>query len=153
MPEAWFYVLPERSAADARYTCCTVASRWRKEGRSLCVYTRDRERAEAMDDLLWTFRDVSFLPHGLADQADAEETGLVVAWADRLPGHRDTLINLSDDVPGCAGEFARLVEIVPPAGDERERARARYRIYRERGYPLHRCELKQSHGLRRGARG
>ena len=42
------------------------------------VETSSRERAEALDAQLWTFRDDSFLPHGIAgDAADPDQPVLI----------------------------------------------------------------------------
>jgi DNA polymerase-3 subunit chi len=42
------------------------------------VETSSRARAEALDALLWTFRDDSFLPHGLAGEpADSDQPVLI----------------------------------------------------------------------------
>ena len=47
------------------------------------VETGSRERAEALDAVLWTYRDESFLPHGIAagDDFDAEQPVLIVTDA------------------------------------------------------------------------
>ncbi|MHB1101289.1 MAG: DNA polymerase III subunit chi [Devosia sp.] len=42
------------------------------------VETGSRERAEALDAVLWTYRDESFLPHGIAGgEADADQPVLI----------------------------------------------------------------------------
>ena len=42
------------------------------------VETSSRERATALDAMLWTYRDDSFLPHGIAgDETDADQPVLI----------------------------------------------------------------------------
>src|ERR1700750_1201467 len=43
------------------------------------VETSSRARAEALDALLWTFRDDSFLPHGLAGGASDPDQPVLIA--------------------------------------------------------------------------
>lgn len=51
------------------------------------VETASRERAEALDALLWTYRDESFLPHGLAGGPfDADQPVLIMAGEDNPNG-------------------------------------------------------------------
>lgn len=47
------------------------------------VEAGSRERAEALDAVLWTYRDESFLPHGIAtgEQLDADQPVLIVTDA------------------------------------------------------------------------
>jgi DNA polymerase-3 subunit chi len=46
------------------------------------IETSSRERADALDAMLWTFRDDSFLPHGIAgDTTDPDQPVLIAADA------------------------------------------------------------------------
>jgi DNA polymerase-3 subunit chi len=46
------------------------------------------------------------------------------------------LINLDDEWPPFFSRFERLVEIVGTEEDNKVKARARYKFYKDRGYPL-----------------
>ncbi len=46
------------------------------------------------------------------------------------------LLNLSPEAPPHFERFERLLEIVARDDDERKAGRARYRWYRDRGYPI-----------------
>jgi DNA polymerase-3 subunit chi len=51
------------------------------------VETASSERAQAIDALLWTFRDDSFLPHAIAgDELDAEQPILIETGPDNRNG-------------------------------------------------------------------
>ncbi len=69
--------------------------------------------ARQLDELLWTFRDGSFLPHGIVGEMDVETP---VSIGAAMPESRvpDLLINLTDAVPDRTGTFPRIAEIVPP---------------------------------------
>lgn len=51
------------------------------------------------------------------------------------------LVNLGDDIPAWFGRFERVLEIV--SGNEAERAvsRARFKTYRDKGFPLQTHDL------------
>ena len=143
MPRVDFYVLPENSSAE-RFSC-TIANKAWQQGHTVYVETPSREAAGVMDDLLWTFNDISFLPHVVAADDGTPAERVVIGWHSRPPGNYDVLINLTADIPATAERFARIVEIV--AGDNRQRdlARNRYRGYRDQGCELHNHTLESDH--------
>jgi DNA polymerase-3 subunit chi len=117
------------------------ACRWTKKavdaGRRLIVYAPEPGRAEQMDRLLWTFSQLSFVPHVMAGSALAAETPVVIAANDDeslWPAHRDTLLNLSDEPPRAFAAFANLREIVSTDEDDARLGRSRYKHYRALGY-------------------
>jgi DNA polymerase-3 subunit chi len=57
----------------------TLLEKTLERGWRAVVETTSRERAEALDALLWTFREDSFLPHGIAgDDTDLLQPVLIV---------------------------------------------------------------------------
>lgn len=140
MPRVDFYVLPETLAA-ARFAC-SMTAKARQQGLPVHIHAPSREEAEALNALLWTFQDVSFLPHCLADEArDADSAPIVIGWAGQQPRSSGVLINLDAEIPDFAAAFERIVEPVPPQAPLRDQARARFRRYRELGCELHHHEL------------
>ena len=145
MPRVDFYVLPENSSAER--CACTIANKAWQQGHSVYIHTSSREAAATMDDLLWTFNDISFLPHVVTESDDTPAERVVIGWQHQAPGNYEVLVNLTTEIPSSAERFARIMEIV--AGDNRQRdhARNRYRGYRERGFDLHNHTLASDHDL------
>jgi DNA polymerase-3 subunit chi len=73
--EAFFYHLERRSLEDVLPELLerTLARGWRA-----MVAAGSEERANALDAHLWTYRDDSFLPHGLTAEALAAEQPILV---------------------------------------------------------------------------
>lgn len=93
---------------------------------------------EKLDEMLWTFSQIDFIPHCYVTSENATHTQVVLATdtdLDKLP-HYQVLINLSEQVPTLFARFERLLEIISTADSERVAGRGRYRFYRDRGYPL-----------------
>ena len=69
MPEIWFYHLVSQSLESALPILLerTLARGWRA-----VVEAPDEERIAALDSLLWTYSDESFLAHGGGGDADGE---------------------------------------------------------------------------------
>ena len=135
MPRVDFYVLAESNPPN-RFACA-MAGRALQERMPVYIHTRSRDEATLLDSLLWTFRDISFIPHALVDEPGAHEAPVALGWQGAVPDRHGVLINLSDAVPEFAGRFERIVEPVGMAAEQKSRARERFRHYRELGWELH----------------
>jgi DNA polymerase-3 subunit chi len=101
------------------------------------VVLAERNDLAALDAALWSFSELDFLPHVMADDALAPRTPIVLTDSDtaELP-HHQILINLSATTPAHFARFERLLEIVSPEEADAAAGRERYRFYKQRGYPL-----------------
>ena len=132
MTKVDFYQI--ESAEDPLIFTCRLIEKVYRRGHKIYVHASDQNKASTLDDLLWTYREDRFVPHGLQE---ADTTSPVRIGHDHEPqGHQDVLINLSGEVPDFFSRFERVAEVVPMVENLREAARANYRFYKERGYPL-----------------
>ena len=136
MTEVFFYILEDEAADAAAQFACRLAEKAHGEGHRVFIHVADAAGAEALDGLLWRFRQNSFVPHAaVADLAEDDDLTPVVIGAGEPPaGFDDVLINVDGDVGGFFSRFARHNEIVGPA--RRAAARGQYRFYKDRGYRL-----------------
>jgi DNA polymerase-3 subunit chi len=112
-------------------------------GQNVLVYTPDPELAKELDTVFWTAQQLSFLPHVRCGHPLARQTPILIgADADELASP-DILINLAEQPPECFGRFTRLLEVVGGEPEDRERARARYRFFKQRGYALETHDLTE----------
>ena len=136
MTEVFFYIL-EDTAADANMRfACRLTEKAHDGGHRVYLHAADAHQAEALDNLLWQFRQGSFVPHVTAAglTADDDLTPVVIGTGEPPAGFDDVLINVGGDVGGFFSRFARHNEVVPPA--DVDTARSRYRFYKDRGYAL-----------------
>jgi DNA polymerase III subunit chi len=128
-----FYVLPSTSARDRLvYACRLVEKTWTLDHR-VFVRLDTPEEAAAMDDLLWTFADRSFVPHALAGVAGEPVERVLVGHGDAPPTHVDLLVNLGTATPPDFERFERIAELVDADDARRRLGRERFKYYRERG--------------------
>lgn len=135
-----FYVLKAGSDRQRPVFACRLAEKAFGQGLRIYIHTDNAGETARLDELLWTFRDGSFLPHLVADDVESNDpdhvTPILVGHGE-IPGAGDgLLINLSANVPGFFSRFERVAEIVTADAADRERARERFRFYRDRGYEL-----------------
>ncbi|MBT8447138.1 MAG: DNA polymerase III subunit chi [Gammaproteobacteria bacterium] len=143
MAKVDFYVLENanRQRHDV-FLCRLIHKAWR-QGLDVFVHTGDGRRATEFDALLWTYQDISFVPHRLAD-SDAAPAPVTIAAgdsADRNPAA--LLVNLAPDAPGFADQHERIAESAGYDNATRALARQRFRAYQAGGRAMdtHRLTL------------
>lgn len=81
-----------------------------ERGWKAVVETSSRERAAALDALLWTFRDDSFLPHGIAgDAATDAEQPVLIAMDDGNGNGANVRFFVDRTVPMSGNGYERIV--------------------------------------------
>jgi len=137
-----FYVL-QRVDERSRYTlACKLAEKAYRLDNTVYIHTRNRSDAAQLDELLWTFRDGSFVPHCVNGSTDGTETSPVTIGSE-IDGiePRDLLINLCDEIPAFADSFPRVAELVTSDEECRRLSRQRFVEYRNQGHSI------QTHNL------
>ena len=131
-----FYIQDNADHLAQQRLACRIADKAFGKSNQVYVHTNDTQQSEQLDQLMWTFQDGSFLPHCLINSPESAETPVLIGHDHEPEQKTDVLINLADEVPGFFSRFDRIVELV--AGDEstREKARQRYKFYRDRGYAI-----------------
>lgn len=136
-----FYISPNTSVDANLQLACRIAEKAYGKQHKIYIHVSSAEQAKRLDDMLWVFRQGSFIPHCQSHHENSQDAAVVIGH-EALPEIKpDVLINLADDVPNFFTRFERVAEIV--SGDEptRNSARERFKFYRERGYPLETHEL------------
>lgn len=122
---------------------CRLVRKVCQAGHRTVIYCDDRPTLGRFDAALWSFAPLAFIPHVMADDRHADRTPvLLTSTVCDLP-HHDILINLGRDTPAFFSRFERLLEIVASDEDDRLAGRARFRFYKDRGYPLSTHEVGQ----------
>ena len=143
MSQVDFYVLPEGGKREL--FACALIQKVLKQGNNIFINTRSETAATAFDDLLWTFKDISFLHHCLVSDNGAENVPIVIGtggnMGNQIPEHTPIMINLADQIPHDSGKIERILEIVAGNESERQQARKRYAEYRDQGHVLNKHDI------------
>jgi len=129
-----FYLLKEQKPEARYHFACRLIEKAYKNGHQIFINTSTQHEANALDDLLWTFKDESFLPHCIA--GEGAEAPIEIAFNSEPGESDDVLINLAENIPEFFKNFKRVIEIVPGDKEFKSKAREHYRYYKEQG-----CEL------------
>ena len=137
MPEISFYVLATESTQERHLFACKLIEKAYRSGSFPYVLTDSPEQSQVIDDLLWTFRAGSFIPHQvyMGEQPDMENTVLI--GSNNPPQHwLKTIINLSSQLPQDFQQAERILEILDDSEETKAWGRQRYRQYQQVGIDI-----------------
>ena len=132
--EVWFYHL-ERTGLDQALPDLlqkTLARGWKA-----LVRSPEPARVEQLDGWLWSFRDDSFLPHGLSEEPQAARQPILLTTSDGNANAAQALFLLDDAEPGDLEGYERCV-VMFDGGEETlvAAARRRWTDLRGAGHPV-----------------
>jgi len=140
-----FYILEATAEREWLRTACRLAEKAWQKGHRIFIHSDSTQIARSLDDMLWTYRQDSFLPHALyGERLDAAVDSLepvLVGDGTAQPESIDVLINLAEAVPAFVEKSTRVAEIVAGGESARRAGRERYRQYRQRGFPIQQHHL------------
>lgn len=110
-----------------------------QRGHRIFINATDEAQAIELDELLWSFRSASFLPHGLLGQEHSDT--IAIGWGQEPEQHNDLLINLQLAIPSFFSRFQRVAEVVTQEPDSLVALRQSWKFYKERGYQLEKHDL------------
>lgn len=126
------------------HTACTLSAKAYSRGMRVLAFCPDTDTSQKFSRLLWSSHAVSFIPHCAAADPLAAVTPVIVDHDGSNVLHAEVLINLGAEWPPFFSRFQRLIEIVSLDEEDRGRARARFKFYRDRGYEIKSHDLSKS---------
>ena len=139
-------MLEEADAGARRRLACRLAEKAFAQSHRVLMLTADDDEARQLDDLLWTFRDRSFVPHELAAPGKPSQARVLIGTPESAAGtSADILINVSDRMPEDPTRFTRIAEALDGEPARRKAGRQRYTAYRERGLSPESHNVNASH--------
>ncbi|MGZ8193059.1 MAG: DNA polymerase III subunit chi [Methylobacter sp.] len=144
MPDVTFYVLQSQTRNDRYLFACKLIEKAYRSGHFCYVLTDSDEQSQIMDDLLWTFRAGSFIPHQrYTGETPAVEKVVLIGSLNAPQNWQKTLINLSSQYPQNFEMAERILEILDDSEETKEAGRNRYRRYQQAGVALVTHKIEQ----------
>lgn len=104
----------------------------------------------ALDDLLWRFSPVDFVPHCRAGAPEASLAASPIVLSKSLSAPacagREIVLNLGQEVPAGFEAFERLIEVVAAGDDEVAAGRRRWKHYAALGHVPEKHDRSPSKG-------
>jgi DNA polymerase-3 subunit chi len=127
------------SAEDRLRVVCKRVQMCYEDGTSVAVRVASREEAEQLDGMMWTFQDISFIPHVRSGEAEQPVLEPVIIYSVGEPvGGADVLIEAAEGEPGDHfRQFDHVFDFAEVYDEAlKEASRRRYKAYQQAGYRM-----------------
>jgi DNA polymerase-3 subunit chi len=128
-----FYVLDGNSSAGRLKVACRLAEKAYLASQRALIWHTDRAELEALDELLWTFADGSFVPHDWLTSNGTAQAPVLLSAGPAPAVEFDFVLNLAADPPPFLHLARRIAEVIDGDETRRRAGRARFKAYRELG--------------------
>jgi DNA polymerase III subunit chi len=150
-----FYVLKSAAAKQRWAFACRLIEKAYLLNLKVLVLNDTLPDAQALDELLWTFNERSFVPHKLCVDAQTFDPATPVhlavhgtAWGDPARGEpppaADLLLNLANALPPDLQRYARIAEVIDADEERRRTGRERFKAYRDLKLTLETHQLDET---------
>ncbi len=137
MAEVSFYILSSHSQQERIGFACRLIEKAYRSKQFCYVYTDNLQQSQQIDDLLWTFRPTSFVPHQIYQGTTPDYQQTILIGSDLAPENWQSLIlNLSSKYPENISRTQRILEILDNNEAVKQPGRERYQLYNKAGFNL-----------------
>lgn len=135
---ALFYIL--NKAEDLKISVCKIIKEYYKKKYKIFVSTCNNDLVNELNNLLWTFEQISFVPHCTTKNYD-KDSPILLSGRDSFPKtinlkEYDVWLNLDDEVEENYTDFEIILEIVSQNEEQRILSRKRYLNYKKNNFEV-----------------
>jgi DNA polymerase-3 subunit chi len=133
-----FYVL-KSAAAKQRFTfACRLTEKAYLRDLKIVIVNDTLADAQALDEMLWTFNERSFIPHKMCLDEHSVDPATPVHLTLQSSGipSADLLVNLAHRLPSQFQGYQRIAEIIDADEERRRLGRERFKAYRDLKFAL-----------------
>jgi DNA polymerase-3 subunit chi len=106
-------------------------------GFRVLLVTSSDEHAEHLNDLLWTYNQDSFLPHGTSKDGHSESQPIFISTTSESPNNARVLVVTDGSTPENVGSFERVLDMFDGNNPEAlAKARQRWVLYKNNGHSV-----------------
>jgi DNA polymerase-3 subunit chi len=133
-----FYILKTATARQRWAFTCRLTEKAYLKDLKIVIVSDTLADAQALDELLWTFNERSFIPHKLCLDAQSVDpaTSVHLTVDTPIPSadllvKADLLVNLAHRLPSDFQRYARIAEVIDADEEHRRLGRERFKAYRD----------------------
>lgn len=142
MAELSFYILSTNNERQRNIFCCKLIEKAYRQQCFCYLLTDSDSQSRMLDNLLWTFRPTSFIPHQLySGQLPAMDNMVLIGSLPPPDGWKKLIINFSSHPLEDLSKTERLLDIVDNHPQRKQAARERYRYYKQQGLEIQTLQM------------
>ena len=133
-----FYLLSQTEPDAFWLMACRLLEKAYLKNHRVFVYCAHQHDAEHLDELLWTFKPDSFIPHHLQGEGPEPPPPIQIGYPNQTEprGFTDILLNLTH-TPDFFARFDRIMEIIASDEPSKHRGRENFRKYKPMTDQIH----------------
>jgi DNA polymerase-3 subunit chi len=141
-----FYVLKSAAAKQRWAFACRLTEKAYLRDLRIVIVNDTLADAQALDDLLWTFNERSFIPHKICLDEHSMDPATKVHLTVEPAAHfsADLLVNLAARLPAYWERYTRIAEIIDAEEERRRLGRERFKTYRDLKVTLETHQLDET---------
>jgi DNA polymerase-3 subunit chi len=140
-----FYVLKSAAARQRWAFVCRLTEKAYLKDLKIVIVSDTLADAQALDELLWTFNDRSFIPHKVClDEQSVDPATAVHLTVEKALPTADLLVNLAQRLPAQFQRYARIAEVIDSDEERRRLGRERFKAYRDLKLPLETHQIDET---------
>jgi DNA polymerase-3 subunit chi len=131
-------IFVEVTASRMEIRACEIAEHTYAQGDSLQIIALDEEQAARLDDLLWTYKPDTFVPHGRWKSMDngSDQPVVITTRKEPVPGIA-SLLTMDYCPIEMVQQFSKVIHVVVVDNQERLEASRRYwTLLKDAGFSL-----------------
>jgi DNA polymerase III subunit chi len=141
-----FYVLKSAAAQQRWAFACRLTEKAYLKDLKIVIVNDTLADAQALDELLWTFNERSFVPHKvcLDEQSLDPATPVHLVLESAAIPAADLLVNLAPKLPTQLQRYRRVAEIIDADEERRRQGRERFKAYRDLKFTLETHQIDEA---------
>jgi DNA polymerase-3 subunit chi len=141
-----FYVLKTAALKQRWAFACRLTEKAYLKNLKIVVASDSLADAQALDDMLWTFNERSFIPHKICLDENAVDpaTPIHLTLEPTAIPSADLLVNLAHRLPAQLQGYTRIAEIIDADEERRRLGRERFKAYRDLKLTLETHQIEES---------
>ena len=140
-----FYVLKSAAARQRWAFACRLTEKAYLKDLKIVIVSDTLADAQALDELLWTFNDRSFIPHKVClDERSVDPATAVHLTVETAIPEADLLVNLAQRLPPQFQRYSRIAEVIDADEERRRLGRERFKAYRDLKLPLETHQIDET---------
>ncbi len=131
-----FYIFPNLSMKLLHAKVASLIEDLYHHDKKILVNTNSLNEMQEFNQYLWTFKDISFVPHKLINETNHKNTPVILTcnYQIEINDTRDHFVNLAYDLPDENFSWKNFHNIIDFVGEiNKHAARKRYHFYRKLG--------------------